>query len=60
MLVEKSIYSEAIERVKKYTSELKVGDPSKDGNHIGPVVSNQQFEKIQNSFKKVSKRELNW
>ena len=31
MLVEKSIYSEAIERVKKYTSEIKVGDPNKDG-----------------------------
>ena len=52
MLVEKSIYSEAIERVKKYTSELKVGDPSKDGNHIGPVVSNQQFEKIQKLIQK--------
>ena len=52
MLVEKSIYSDAIERVKKYTSELKVGDPSKDGNHIGPVVSNQQFEKIQKLIQK--------
>ena len=52
MLVEKSIYSEAINRVKKYTSELKVGDPNKEGNHIGPVVSNQQYEKVQKLIKK--------
>ena len=52
MLVEKSIYNEAIERVKKYTDEIKVGDPNKEGNHIGPVVSNQQFEKVQKLIKK--------
>ena len=52
MLVEKSIYSEAINRVKKYTSDLKVGDPNKEGNHIGPVVSNQQYEKVQKLIKK--------
>tara|TARA_B100000242_G_scaffold127441_1_gene89903 strand:- start:464 stop:1384 length:921 start_codon:yes stop_codon:yes gene_type:complete len=52
MLIEKSIYREAIERIRKYTSELKVGDPNKTGNHIGPVVSNQQFEKVQNLIKK--------
>ena len=52
MLVEKSIYSEAINRVKKYTSNLKVGDPNKEGNHIGPVVSNQQYEKVQKLIKK--------
>ena len=52
MLVEKSIYNEAIEKIRKYTNELKVGDPNKDGNHIGPVVSNQQFEKVQKLIKK--------
>ncbi len=52
MLVEKSIYNEAIERIKKYTNELKVGDPNKDGNHIGPVVSHQHFEKVQKLIKK--------
>ena len=47
MLVEKTIYNETIERVKKFTLNLKVDHPSKEGNHIGPVVSNQQFKKVQ-------------
>ena len=47
MLVEKTIYNETIERVKKFTLNLKVDHPSKDGNHIGPVVSDQQFKKVQ-------------
>ena len=47
MLVEKTIYNETIERVKKFTLNLKVDYPSKEGNHIGPVVSDQQFKKVQ-------------
>jgi len=52
MLVEKSLYSEAVERVKKFANETKVDDPSKEGNHIGPVVSETQFNKIQTLIKK--------
>lgn len=52
MLVEKSIYNEAIERLKKYTNEFKVGDPEKEGDHIGPVISEAQFNKIQNLIQK--------
>ncbi len=47
MLVEKTIYNDTIERVKKFTLDLKVDHPSKEGNHIGPVVSDQQFKKVQ-------------
>ena len=47
MLVEKTIYNETVERVKKFTLNLKVDHPSKEGNHIGPVVSDQQFKKVQ-------------
>ena len=47
MLVEKTIYNETIERVKKFTLNLKIDHPSKEGNHIGPVVSDQQFKKVQ-------------
>ena len=47
MLVEKTIYNQTIERVKKFTLNLKVDHPSKEGNHIGPVVSDQQFKKVQ-------------
>ena len=47
MLVEKSIYNEAIERLKKYTENFEVGDPKKEGEHIGPVISETQYNKIQ-------------
>ena len=52
MLVEKSMYSEAIERLKKYANEFKVDDPNKEGEHIGPVISETQYNKIQTLIKK--------
>jgi len=52
MLVEKSIYKEAIERLKKYTENFEVGDPKKEGEHIGPVISETQYNKIQTLIKK--------
>ena len=52
MLVEKSMYSEAIERLKKYTENFEVGDPKKEGEHIGPVISEIQYNKIQSLIKK--------
>ena len=52
MLVEKPIYDDAIERLKKYASEFKVDDPNKEGEHIGPVISDVQFNKIQGLIKK--------
>ena len=52
MLVEKSIYNEAIERLKNYTNEFKVDDPKKAGEHIGPVISETQFNKIQTLIQK--------
>ena len=47
MLVEKSMYNEAVERVKKFADSMKVDVASKEGDHIGPVVSKTQFDKIQ-------------
>jgi aldehyde dehydrogenase (NAD+) len=52
MLVEKSIYDEAIDRLKKYANEFKVDDPNKEGEHIGPVISDTQFNKIQSLIQK--------
>ena len=52
MLVEKSMYNEAVERLKKYANEYKVDDPNKEGEHIGPVISETQFNKIQNLIQK--------
>ncbi len=52
MLVEKSMYDEAVERLKKYTESFEVGDPQKEGEHIGPVISETQYNKIQTLIKK--------
>ena len=47
MLVEKSIYEETVEKVKKFANSMKVDVATKTGDHIGPVVSKTQFDKIQ-------------
>ena len=52
MLVEKPIYDEAVQRLKKYANDFKVDDPNKEGDHIGPVISEIQFNKIQNLIQK--------
>ena len=52
MLVEKSIYNETVEKVKELANNTKVDSPQKDGNHIGPVVSEVQFNKIQTVIQK--------
>jgi aldehyde dehydrogenase (NAD+) len=52
MLVEKSMYEDAIERLKKYTKNFEVGDPKKEGEHIGPVISETQYNKIQTLIQK--------
>ena len=52
MLVEKTIYKEAVERLKKYTENFEVDDPKKEGEHIGPVISETQYNKIQTLIKK--------
>ena len=52
MLIEKSNYSEAIKKLKEYTDTIQVGDPKKEGEHIGPVVSETQYNKIQDLIQK--------
>jgi len=52
MLIEKSNYSDAIKKLKEYTETIQVGDPKKEGEHIGPVVSEIQYNKIQDLIKK--------
>ncbi len=47
MLVERSVYDDAVEVARATAESTAVGLPSEDGNHIGPVVSEIQFKKIQ-------------
>ncbi len=46
MLVEKSIYKRAIEEAADEAKKIKVDIASKKGNHIGPVISKIQYDKI--------------
>jgi len=41
------MYDEAVERVKNFANSMKVDVATKEGDHIGPVVSKTQFDKIQ-------------
>ena len=52
MLVEKSMYNEAVEKLRAYAENFEVGDPKKEGDHIGPVISETQYNKIQTLIKK--------
>jgi len=51
MLVEKSIYQRAIKEAAEEANLIKVDIASKKGNHIGPVVSKTQYDKIINLIK---------
>ncbi len=51
MLVEKSIYQRAIKEAADEANKIKVDIASKKGDHIGPVVSKVQYDKIINLIK---------
>ena len=48
MLVEKSIYNRAVKEAVDEANLIKVDHASKKGDHIGPVVSKVQYDKIIN------------
>lgn len=47
LLVERSAYEGAVTAAERIAAETKVGDPAEEGDHIGPVISNLQYERIQ-------------
>nr|WP_321458338.1 aldehyde dehydrogenase family protein [uncultured Cohaesibacter sp.] len=47
MLVEKSVYEQAMQIAKAAAEATQVGDPTEEGRHIGPLVSQMQYEKVQ-------------
>ncbi len=47
MLVERSAYEKAVEVAAATAEATKVDIPSKRGDHIGPLVSEAQFNKVQ-------------
>ncbi len=47
MLVERSIYDQAVETAKAVAAKTSVDNAANEGRHIGPVVSEAQWNKIQ-------------
>ena len=48
MLVEKSIYERAVKEAVDEANKIKVDQATKKGDHIGPVISKVQYDKIIN------------
>jgi aldehyde dehydrogenase (NAD+) len=51
MLVEKSIYERAVREATDEANKINVDLASKEGDHIGPVISKTQYDKIINLIK---------
>ncbi|WP_207101778.1 aldehyde dehydrogenase family protein [Paracoccus shandongensis] len=47
MLVERSVYDRAVETAARVANETQVATAHQPGRHIGPVVSRQQWDRIQ-------------
>lgn len=47
MLVERSIYTEAVDSARQVAERTVVGPSHEEGTHIGPVVSGRQYDRIQ-------------
>ncbi|MFP4404767.1 aldehyde dehydrogenase family protein [Rhodosalinus sp.] len=47
MMVERSMYDQAVEAAAEMANKIAVGAPSEEGRHIGPLVNARQFDKVQ-------------
>lgn len=47
LLVQRSVYEQAVEIAKRVGEEARVGNPEEAGEHIGPLVSDIQYGRVQ-------------
>ncbi|MGG7644706.1 aldehyde dehydrogenase family protein [Rhodovulum sp. YNF3179] len=52
MLVEASAYEQAVETARAVAEKMAVGPADAEGRHMGPVVSQAQFDKVQDLIQK--------
>ena len=52
MLVQSSVYDQAIKLAKIAAEDIAVDQPTKEGEHLGPLSSRVQFDKVQGLIKK--------
>ena len=48
LLVERSCYDEAVEIARRAAEDTTVGNPEEEGDHIGPLFDQIQFDRVQN------------
>lgn len=51
LLVQRSVYDQAVEIARRVGSEVSVGNPEEAGEHIGPLVSDIQYGRVQTLIK---------
>ena len=47
MLVEASVYDRAVEIARETANQTSVGNPTETGDHIGPLSSQMQYDRVQ-------------
>jgi len=47
LLVERGVYSQVLKRAAEIAGNTKIGPTDKEGDHLGPVVSALQYERVQ-------------
>lgn len=47
MLVQRSVYDQAVALAKAAGEQVQVGDPQQEGEHIGPLISDIQYGRVQ-------------
>ena len=52
MLVQRAVYDKAVETAAEVAAKVTVGSAHESGRHIGPVVNETQFNKIQDLIQK--------
>ena len=52
MLVQREVYDQAVETAAEVAGKITVGSSHEEGRHIGPVVNETQFNKIQDLIQK--------
>ncbi|EJM98152.1 aldehyde dehydrogenase family protein [Phyllobacterium sp. YR531] len=48
MLVQRSVYDKAVRIAEETGKQARVGNPEEEGDHIGPLISDIQYGRVQN------------
>ena len=51
LLVEKKCYAEVLEIAKQAADNISLGDPTKEGDHLGPLFDKIQYDRVQTMIK---------